>query len=250
LMFEACATYKLKHGTRALAEALARDSGAAIRRVWPVAKIEHETRGAVVVNADGRAIEASAVIVTAPLGALGRIEFSPPLSALKRGAVAEGQASRGLKAWVRVRGRMRPWLGIAPSDQPLTLIQYEYEVDGDSLLVAFGPDARRLSPHDQNAVQHAISGWLPDAEVVGSTGHDWVADEFAGETWPMLRPGQLTRYLAELQQPEDSVFLAGSDYASGWMGFIDGAIESALTAARHVRAYLADLTDRAPIHAL
>jgi monoamine oxidase len=54
----------------------------------------------------------------------------------------------------------------------------------------------------------------------------------------MLKPNQLTRYLRELQRPEDCVFLAGSDYANGWMGFIDGAIESGLNVSREVKEHL------------
>jgi monoamine oxidase len=54
----------------------------------------------------------------------------------------------------------------------------------------------------------------------------------------MLRPNQLTRYLAELQRPEDGLHLAGSDYANGWAGFVDGAIESGITTARRVAAAL------------
>jgi monoamine oxidase len=65
-----------------------------------------------------------------------------------------------------------------------------------------------------------------------------MADEFSQATWPMMRPNQLTRYLAELQRPEDGLHLAGSDYASGWAGFVDGAIESGITTARRVAAAL------------
>jgi monoamine oxidase len=50
----------------------------------------------------------------------------------------------------------------------------------------------------------------------------------------MYRPNQVSRYLRELQRPEGRVFLATSDVADGWNGFIDGAIESGLTAARVV----------------
>jgi len=55
----------------------------------------------------------------------------------------------------------------------------------------------------------------------------------------MPRPNAVTRYLRELQRPEGRVFLAGSDIASGWSGFIDGAVESGLWAARAVRGFLA-----------
>ena len=56
----------------------------------------------------------------------------------------------------------------------------------------------------------------------------------------MYRPNQLTRYLRDVQQPEGRVFLSGSDTANGWNGFIDGAIESGLSAARKAGQLLAD----------
>jgi monoamine oxidase len=82
-------------------------------------------------------------------------------------------------------------------------------------------------------VAKAFALWRPDLEVLDVTGHDWVADRFSGETWPMLRPGQL-RQLQALQQPQGRVHIAGSDYATGWAGFIDGAIESGLRSARRL----------------
>ena len=54
----------------------------------------------------------------------------------------------------------------------------------------------------------------------------------------MQRAGQLTGALAELQRPEGRVLIAGSDYADGWAGFIDGAIESGMRAGRDVHALL------------
>jgi monoamine oxidase len=52
----------------------------------------------------------------------------------------------------------------------------------------------------------------------------------------MFRPGQLSGGLRELQRPEAGVHLAGSDYATGWAGFIDGAIESGIHVARQIAA--------------
>lgn len=238
LMLEAAATYKFAGGTRALMEAIIADGGADTQLSKPVAVIERSGEGATVITRDADRISARAIIVTAPLNALNNIEFRPGLSEGKRAAANEGQASRGLKVWARLRGEMEPFVTLAPSDQPLMWLQYEYAVDGDSLLIGFGADAGRLDTNDSAAVQKAIRTWLPDAEVVDSIGHDWVSDEFSQQTWPMLKPNQLTRYLRELQRPEDSVFLAGSDYANGWMGFIDGAIESGLQVSREVNEHL------------
>nr|WP_264807045.1 FAD-dependent oxidoreductase [Cytobacillus sp. NCCP-133] len=111
-------------------------------------------------------------------------------------------------------------------------------MNGDSILVGFGPSAARLNPNDRSGVVEALRCWIPDIQVIESTGHDWVHDEYSKETWPMLKPKQLTSYQKEWSTPENSVFLAGTTYANGWAGFIDGAIENGITVSRKVHNYL------------
>jgi len=91
---------------------------------------------------------------------------------------------------------------------------------------------------DRAAVEEVVRELIPEIEVVDVASHDWVADPYARETWGMQRPGQLTGAMAELQRPEGRLVLAGADYANGWYGFIDGAIESALSAATTVHDWL------------
>jgi monoamine oxidase len=54
----------------------------------------------------------------------------------------------------------------------------------------------------------------------------------------MYAPNQLTRYLREAREVRGRVLLPGSDLADGWVGFVDGAIESGYRAAREVAALL------------
>jgi monoamine oxidase len=236
---EAAATYKIVGGTRALAEAIAADSRADLRLETEVAAIVTDGDQVVARTSGGEEYRASAAIVTVPLVALGKIDFEPPLSTAKRQMVDQGPVSHGVKMWVRVRGEVEPFLGFAgPALNPLTVAQFEYEIDGDSLIVAFGPDSTAISVDDKDAVQEALRAWLPEAEVIDVAGHDWVDDRFSGQTWANLRPGQLTDSVRAMQTPEGGVRLAGADYATGWLGYIDGAMESALEACRET---LADL---------
>jgi monoamine oxidase len=228
LLFEACSTVKLKHGTRSLAEAMAADSAAEIRFGTVVTAVTQHPAGVTVTTGPGETFEAADVVVTLPLNVLGSIQFGPDAF-----AGATSQASQGLKTWIRVRGDVEPFLAFGGKDLPLTYAHKEYAVDGDSILVAFGPEAARLRPDDVDGVAKALAVWRPDLDVVDVVGHDWVADRFSGETWPMLRPGQL-RQLRALRRPHGRVHLAGSDHATGWAGFIDGAIETGLTTARRL----------------
>merc|ERR1712137_1452236 len=99
--------------------------------------------------------------------------------------------------------------------------------DGTQVLVAYGPDAREFSVHDKEAVQREVTRFCGEGvKVVDIFSWDWMHDEFCRGTWTNLRPGQLTRALRPMQQPEGRIFFAGDYLANGWNGFMDGAIES------------------------
>jgi monoamine oxidase len=173
-------------------------------------------------------------IVTLPLNVLNTIAFTPPLAADIVAVAEEGQASTGCKVWLRVKGHIGRMAALGPSSCALNYFQYEYDVDEDSLIVAFGSDATRIDITDADAVEAALREWIPDIQVVAVDAHDWVADDLAAETWPMLRPNQLAAVQHAATEPHGRIRLAGSDFAQGWAGFIDGAIESGKTAAARV----------------
>ena len=128
-------------------------------------------------------------------------------------------------------GRHPIFFGNGPQDLPLNFVWTEYDDPGSQLLVGFGASPKLLDIADRDAVEKAIRAYLPDARVTDVFGHDWTADPWSLGTWCMYPPGMLTGALAELQRPEGNLFFAGSDIASGWRGFIDGAIESGAVAA-------------------
>jgi monoamine oxidase len=236
-MLSCTSRYKVEGGTRSLVEAIAADGGFEIRFAAVVAAVEADADRVAVRLEDGETVGARTIVVAVPLNVLASIEFTPTLSAGKREAAEIGQSSHGIKTWARVRGE-RGFFALAPSRYGLTYLSAECTSGGDTLLVGFGPDASALDPADRDAVAEAIRLLVPGAEVVEVHAHDWTSDEFSCGTWSMPRPRATTRYLRELQQPEGRVFLAGSDVASGWNGFIDGAIESGLSAARAVKGFL------------
>ena len=233
-MLDCAGRYKLVRGTRALIEAIAGDADAEIRLDSPVASVEQAADGVVCELRDGTRVEGRAAIVAVPLNVLRAIAFSPALADDKRPAIEAGQASHGVKLWGRIRGELDRFVVGAPGEW-VTYMQPEYRVDGDTLVVGFGPSAEAFDVTDQAAGAELLGRLYPGAEVVGSHGHDWTADEFSRGTWSMYRPGQLTGSLRALQAPEGRVLLAGSDVANGWNGFIDGAIESGVRAAGWAR---------------
>lgn len=230
--FEACATFKIQGGTGKLINGIA--AGTDVRLGRPVSAVNYTEGYATVITSDGEEFRAAHVICTLPLGAMGAIAFNPSLPAPSRKGIADGQVSKGIKVWVSVRGEVQPFVALGAAEWPLNFVQAEYDQDGNTILVAFGPDTARLDATDPTQVQAALDLLAPDLEVLGVASHDWTSDPLSGETWPMHRPGFLTESLASFQQRQGALLFAGSDYANGWGGFIDGAIESGLEAARTI----------------
>jgi monoamine oxidase len=190
---------------------------------------------------DRRRFTASDVVLTAPLQTLSRIEFTPDLPAPVGKAGERGQLGLGTKVWFTIEGEHPAFVALGAADWPLNFFQSEYVKDGRTYVIGFGPDAHAIDATDAAAVQRVLNRLIPDLTVVESVGHNWVDDEYAQETWPMHRTGYLTQSLPMLQQPHGRVRLAGSDIADGWGGFIDGAIDSGMKAARAI------LTTRHPV---
>lgn len=234
------ARYKIKNGTKSLIDAIAADVKAEIKLSSIVESVKSSQDAVQVKTRDGESYKAKAVIVTVPLSTLDKIDFQPALSNTKQAFIKEKQVAKGIKVWARIKGTVEPFVTYAPEGYPLNSVHLDNYVDGDSIIVGFGSDAGRLDANDPKAVEAALRHWRSDLEVVESTGHDWAADELAQETWPMLKPNQLTTYIEEMKRPEQGVFLAGTTYADGWGGFIDGAIENAVTTSRKVHRYLSE----------
>ncbi len=230
---EAANAYVIRQSTQAYVDALAADGDANILLSTVVSSItQHD--GYVTVRTEGdEEFQALEVLVTIPLNILNSIEFTPPLSRQKRDAAERGQVSTGLKVWMRARGDVGRFIAFAPDSSPLTMTGYEYTIDGDAILIGFGPRSADLDINDVRAVEAVVRQWLPEIELVEVQGHDWTADPYSGETWSMLRTGQLDD-VEELARPEGRVQLIGSDYAFGWNGHLDGALETARRAVHRI----------------
>ncbi len=227
LMFEACGTYKIAGGTIALARAILADTKASLRLNTEVTRVAPTNSGQVeVTDEEGNVLVADEVVVTVPWGALSTIEFGSHRVESKVRLARSGQMSRGMKTWIRVRGEVTPFVLVGGPNDLLNYAQVEYSHEGDTLITAMGPSAATLNPNDLEGMRGQMKRFRPDLDVLAVSGHDWVDDRYSAQTWPMLKTHQLA-VLADLQNSVDNVHFAGSDYATGWQGFIDGAIESA-----------------------
>lgn len=236
VMWEACASYKIAGGTIALAEAVYQDAlaaGADFSFTERVLQVQENSEEAVVRTTSGE-YRGARVFVTAPLEVLQQIDFQPSLDDSITAATRRGQTGRGAKVWFKLKGEYEPFMALGKPDWPLNFLQAEYPVDDGIVVIGFGSDGLAIDPENLDEVTAAVQKILPDAVVEATTGHNWVADEFAGGTWAMHQVGHFAESFPALVAGTDRIRFVGSDYALGWGGFIDGAIESATQHSRRV----------------
>ena len=188
--------------------------------------------------ADGTVDTADAAIVTVPIGALRNVDFSPALTSGQQHLVDEGSNSVGFKIWIKIAGQHSIIAG-APGDHPISLLRSEkfLEDEDATILVGFGSDHNAIVLDDIASAQKAINVWRDDLEVIDCGGHDWVADQWSGQTWATLKSGQFFNGWSHFQESSTRLHFAGADFASGWNGVVvDGAIESGIKTARKLIA--------------
>ncbi|KAH7145922.1 hypothetical protein B0J13DRAFT_331771 [Dactylonectria estremocensis] len=240
---ELCLTYKLRDGQSALARRLFDDAEATGRLTYrfgaPVASVTDAGDGPVEVRTRaGDTFRARRVVATVPLNVLNDIAWSPPLLAGKREAAAKGHVNHCTKVHAEVANpALRSFTGYH-WEGPLSWTFGDGTTPaGNTHLVAFGPSypGIQLKPASDagRGALAAVKAFAPSemADVRRLVFHDWNEDEFAKGTWEFLAPGMATSYLDDLRRRQGRVLFASADWAMGWRGFIDGAIEDGANAA-------------------
>jgi monoamine oxidase len=222
-------------GTKSLIDAMA--DGFDIRFDTVVASVTQHANDVTVTTADGAAFTAGAAVVAMPLNCWSDVAFDPPLSTAKQRVADEGHVGNMSKVLAVVRDAPETFLGIG-WDTPINAgFVTKAAVDG-RLFMGFSVQ-ERVDLSDHEAMAAAVKAHLPDATVVVTDGHDWVADPFSKGTWLSIPVGWFgDGTFDRLELPEGRLAFAGSDIASEGAGWIDGAIGSGARAAATVLALL------------
>ena len=226
--------YKMDGGTVKLINAMVEEAKPKVKLGAVVMNIAQNEDGVSITTEDEEIFTASAAVVTVPMNVLKDIEFDPKLDNLKLSASNETHGGSGIKFHVLLKGNYGSISCLAPNKEALNLLMTEKSYENETHMLGFGPSSDALDVNDTNAIQKAVRGFLPDAEVLDAFGYQWEYDPFSQGTWCMFRPHQTTRYLKALQAPQGRLFFANGDWAAGWRGSIDGAIERGKVAAVNV----------------
>ncbi|MER5865501.1 FAD-dependent oxidoreductase [Kitasatospora sp. NPDC002040] len=226
-----------QQGTIQLARALLLDSGATLQLNSPVATITDTGRSVRVTTQAGRQYSAPHAVLAVPVNVWKTITFNPGLPSVYN---AVSQATIGApisrKIWIKAAGNVGLFGANTQEGFPIsTVIPFKRLPDGNVLLFAFCDDPT-LNINDAAQVQTVLRQLVPEIQVLAVTAQDWGNAQYSLGGWACRQPGQLTHQYRAIQQPQGRLAFATSDIASGWSGYIDGAIESGIRAAEAVTA--------------
>jgi len=234
-------------GSQLIAGRLAKRLGRSVVLNAPVRRIDHG-RGGVKIDTRRGLWRAKRAIVAVPPMLAGRIQYAPKLPAgrdqvtqrLPMGSVVKCMAVYVEPFW-RADGRS----GMATSDTgPVKLTFDNTPPDGKpGVLLGFveGQEAReftRLPPGDRRAaVLDSFARYFGDRarSAIGYEDKSWAEDPWTRGCYAgYAPPGVITGYRGALREPVGRLHWAGTETATIWNGYMDGAIESGQRAAAEV----------------
>ncbi|MGW4715839.1 flavin monoamine oxidase family protein [Nocardia sp. NPDC004260] len=228
--------------------AIAAELGDAVRLGAPVTRIRRQADG-VVVSADSGDVHAEHVIVAVPPTLAGRITYDPPLPAARDQLTQRMPMGSVLKAFAVYE---RPfWRDDLLTGQSLNLhdpVPVTFDATrpgGPGVLGALVPGraAQRLAALPPAERRAMIIGSLVRAfghaarEPIEWHEKVWADDPYTrGGYGAFFPPGVLTTAGSALRVPVGAIHWAGSETATEWSGYIEGAIRSGERAAAEVLA--------------
>ncbi|MBB1029850.1 FAD-dependent oxidoreductase [Dietzia sp. SLG310A2-38A2] len=231
-------------GAQTIAIEMARELGDRVVLGSPVTGIEWDVAGARV-RTGARAVSARHVVIAVPPPLASRIRYSPGLPGDRDQLVQRMPMGRVIKinvAYPEPFWRADGWSGQANSDaRPLGTVfdntphGSTSDGGGPGVLVGFlegrhADRGSRMTAADRRAqVLEDLAGYFgPRARSpVDYVELDWAEEEYSrGCYGAFATPGTLTRFGPHLRREIGPIHWAGTETATRWAGYMDGAVES------------------------
>jgi monoamine oxidase len=239
-------------GTQLISIRMAEQLGRrAVELSTPVRAIRHGPDG-VRIQSDRLNVSAKAAVVAIPPTLAGRIAYDPPLPAVRDGLtqrMAMGSVVKCMAIYERPFWRERGLSGAVTSvTGPVSVGFDNSPPDGSpGVLMGFleGGAARAHADLEMDARREAVAACFarmfgPEAgQPIEYVDRSWRAEEWSrGCYGGFMPPGAWTDHGPALREPIGPLHWAGTETATVWNGYMDGAVTSGERAASEVLAAL------------
>ncbi|XP_033760189.1 amine oxidase [flavin-containing] B-like [Pecten maximus] len=246
---------KVVGGTQQLSEVMAERLKGSVYLSSPVVSVDQSAMDKVLVrDTNGCQYQGKYVVSSIPPAVLNRISFCPPLPDLKLQLIQRMPMGSIIKTFMfydRPFWRKEKLSGIVTSDYgPVTFCVDDTKPDGSHpcimgfVLANKARDLAEMSEAERKSTlcQYYAKAFKMDAflQPCDYIEKNWMEEEFSGGCYlSVMPPGVLTKYGRMLRKPIGRVHFAGTETATEWMGYMDGALQSGDRAAREILDKLA-----------
>jgi monoamine oxidase len=226
-------------GSQQICERIAGELGDDLLLGSPAAQVKQDTKG-VSVKVGRRSIRADRAIVAVSPSVAGRIEFEPALPA-PREALSQrmpmGAYMKGIAMYDRAWWRDRGLSGLALTDRgPVQFTVDVSPLGGEpGILAGFvtGAPARevpQLEGEERHRVVLDAMGRMLAPEAASPRDYrdfNWLEERWSrGGPVGLMGPGTLTTLGPVLREPAGRIHWAGTETATSWPGYMEGAIQA------------------------
>lgn len=234
-------------GAQQLSKLMADELGEAVHLEAPVRAIDQED-AEVTVYSDAGTYVGAYVIVAVPPTLAGRIAYDPPLPA-RRDALTQrmpmGSTIKCVATFEEPFWRDDGYSGFVLADDGVVgLVFDDTPADGTrGALVGFVVSNRARTWSERDARERRETVLDDFVRYFGPRAAEpleYVEQAWSNEPWSAgcyagnMTPGTLTGYGDVLREPVERIHWAGTETATQWCGYMDGAIQSGRRAAREV----------------
>lgn len=204
----------------------------------------------VVVTTTRGVYSAGRVIMAIPPGLASQVHYAMPLTTRRLGLLQRMPMGSVIKLHVAYETpfwRRRGLSGMAVgNDRHFNIVFDQSPVDESlGMLVGFMDgahavemSARGMEARRQTAIADLVQYFGPDAaHPVGYVDQDWTQEAWSlGGYVAHMPPGVMTLYGSEIREPSGRIHWAGTETATEWAGYLDGALQAGIRAAHEVLA--------------
>lgn len=188
------------------------------------------------------------VVCTLPFSTLRRVEFRPGLPTAKEKAVNDLPYTSVARVFLQTRTKFWTAAGLPAmtnTDLPIMWVwEPTFDQPGQRGILesyAAGPPARKVTAmREPERLEFTIDQMEPvypgmRRNCEGGVTKCWDEDEWSRGDYAWFKPGQITTLLPHIARAEGRIHFAG-EHTSAWPGWMQGALDSGIRAAREVNA--------------
>uniref|UniRef100_A0A3Q1K5X5 Amine oxidase n=1 Tax=Anabas testudineus TaxID=64144 RepID=A0A3Q1K5X5_ANATE len=224
---------KFMGGSSQISEFMAKELGDRVKLRSPVCRIDQTGDTVVVETVDKQTYMAKYVIIATPPGLNLKMHFNPELPPLRNQLIHRVPMGSVIKCMVYYREnfwRKKGYCGsmvIEEEGAPIGLTLDDTKPDG-SVPAIMG--LKRICE-----IYSKVLGSEEALHPVHYEEKNWCEEEYSGGCYTAyFPPGILTQYGKVLREPVGRLYFAGTETATEWSGYMEGAVQAGERAAREV----------------